>query len=297
MTEKLDVGRIIEGVFEIYREHAAVLLPAAAAVFLIEAILSAILVAISPVLVLVAIVVQVAISTLYQGMVVTLVSDVQDGRRDASVEQLFKSVTPVLLPLIGAGILAGLGIGLGFVFLIVPGLILLTIWAVIAPAIVVERQGVLSAFGRSLELVRGNAWQVFGVIVIFFLILLVVGFVFGVIGAVAGTVGRLILEFIGSVLTAPLVALAAAVLYFNLRAAKGETAPPGGQLDATGAAAGGVGAGAPGQPTQQPAERPADQPTQQPTQPPAQGLTQPETQEQPAPPPSGQDPPRQPGQS
>ena len=280
MHEKINVGRIIESVFEIYREHAAVLLPVAAAVFLIEAILSAVLVAVSPVLVLVAIVVQIAISTLYQGMVVTLVSDVQDGRRDASVEQLFRSVTPVLLPLIAAGILAGLGIGLGFILLIVPGLILLTIWAVVAPAIVIERQAVLSAFGRSLQLVRGNAWQVFGVIVIFFLVLLVAGFVFGLIGAVAGTVGRLILEFIGSVLTAPLVALAASVLYFNLRAAKGEAPPPGGRLDATGAPSG-VSAGAPEQP-----QSAQTQPQPSPQQPPP----------SPQQPPQGQDPPREPGQ-
>ena len=39
------------------------------------------------------------------------------------------------------------------VLLIVPGLILLTIWAVIAPVIVVERSGVIDAFRRSRELV------------------------------------------------------------------------------------------------------------------------------------------------
>lgn len=254
MNQRIDIGRVIEGVFQTYRENAAVLLPVAAVVFLVEAILSALLISASAVLVLLAIAVQVAASTLYQGMVVTLVSDVQDGRRDASVGQLLRSVVPVMLPLIGAGILAGLGIALGFILLIVPGLFLLTIWAVIAPSIVIERRGVFAAFRRSYELVRGNMWQVFGVIVIFFLILLVVGFIFGVLGAVAGTVGRLIFEFIGSVLTAPLVALAASVLYFNLRATKGEAPAPGGRLDATGGAGQVSGPGPrPAQPGAQPA--------------------------------------------
>ena len=53
------------------------------------------------------------------------------------------------MPLLVAGLLAGICIALGFVLLIVPGLVLLTIWAVIAPVIVIERTGALEAFGRS----------------------------------------------------------------------------------------------------------------------------------------------------
>jgi hypothetical protein len=233
MNQKVDVGRTVEGVFEIYRDQAGVLLPAAAVVFVIEAIVGAVLIEIDAALVLVAIAVQVVISTLYTGMVVNLVGDVQDGRRDQSVEQLFRSIAPVVLPLIGAGILAGLGIAVGFLLLIVPGLFLMTIWAVIAPVIVLERSRVLSAFGRSRGLVRGNGWPVFGVIVIFFLILLVVGFLFGAIGAAAGGVGRVIFDFVASVLTAPLVALAASVLYYRLRAAKGEAGVPAGARGVT----------------------------------------------------------------
>ena len=61
------------------------LLPVALAVFLVEAIISAVLVSISPVLIIVAILIQMVFSTLYAGMVVKLVEDVQDGRRDHSV--------------------------------------------------------------------------------------------------------------------------------------------------------------------------------------------------------------------
>ena len=49
--------------------------------------------------------------------------------------------------------------------MIVPGLILITIWAVVAPSIVVEDKGVFEAFGRSRELVRGNGWKVFVAII------------------------------------------------------------------------------------------------------------------------------------
>ena len=234
VNQKIDVGRTAEGVVEIYRDQAGVLLPAAAVVFLIEAIGGAVLIGIDTALVLVAIAVQVVISTLYAGMVVNLVGDVQDGRRDQSVEQLFRSITPVVLPLVGAGILAGLAIAVGLFLLIVPGLFLMTIWAVIAPVIVLERSRLLSAFGRSRALVRGNGWPVFGVVVIFFLLLpIFVVFLFGAIGAAAGGGGRVVLDFVASVLTAPLWALAAGVLYYRLRAAKGEAGVPAGARGVT----------------------------------------------------------------
>jgi hypothetical protein len=161
----------------------------------------------------------VAAGILYQGMVVGLVSDVQDGRRDSSVEDLVRSTGPVILPLIGAGIFAGIAIGLGLVLFVVPGLILLTLWAVVAPVIVVERTGIFEAFGRSRALVRGNAWQVFGVIVVVFLITVVAGIVLTAIGvALSDTAAmRIVFNVLASTATAPIGALVASVIYFGLR--------------------------------------------------------------------------------
>ena len=50
--------------------------------------------------------------------------------------------------------------------LIVPGLFLLTIWIAVIPAIVLEGRGIGESFGRSRDLVRGNGWNVFGVIIL-----------------------------------------------------------------------------------------------------------------------------------
>jgi len=228
MERKLDVGGTLTKIFQTYGDQAGVLLPVAFGLYLLVGIVSALLAG-SLILLPLTLAVTVVAATLYQGMVVGLVKDVQDGRRDYSVGELIEATWPVVLPLIGAGLLAGLGIGFGFLLLVVPGLFLLTIWAVIAPAIVVEHCGVIEAFGRSRELVRGNGWQVFGVLFVVFVIAGVVSAILGAIGVaiVSGVGGRILGNVIAQTLTAPIGALAAATIYFALVPSDGgPEAPP-----------------------------------------------------------------------
>ncbi len=230
MGRKIEVGSVLSEVFDIYRENAGVLIPAAFWLFLIVAIVDGVLgsnLALFPVVLAVSTIV----GTIYQGMVVSLVRDVQDGHRDYSIGELFQQATPVILPLIVAGLLAGIGIAVGFVLLIVPGLFLMTIWAVIAPAIVIERAPIMESFGRSRELVRGNGWPVFGSLVVALLITVIVG---GILTAIAsaiadGPILRIVFSALASTLTAPIAALVAGVLYYRLIAiaiAPAPTAPP-----------------------------------------------------------------------
>ena len=158
----------------------------------------------------------------HQGMVVNLVRDVQDGRRDHSMVELFSAVAPVALPLIGLAIVAGIAIAIRFVLLVIPGLILRTIGAR-APSH--EHPGVFPALGRSRELVRGYGWQVFGTILLVALIEIAVYIVFGLIGIAFSDAVRAVLNWIAATLTAPIVALTSSVLYFALLAAKEQVAP------------------------------------------------------------------------
>jgi Uncharacterised protein family (UPF0259) len=219
MAQRLDVGGVIRRVFDIYVEQASVLLPASAVVFVISGIVSALLVAAAPGLAVIALLLSLIAGTLFTGMVVELVSDIQDGRRDHSPGELLRSATPVLGQLLLVGIVAAIGIVIGFVLLAVPGLILLTIWAVAAPVVVLERPGVFAALGRSRELVRGNGWQVFGVIFVLFFLVLFVSSGIEIAADAAGTAAGLVARVVVGVLTGPFSALAAAVLYFDLRAA------------------------------------------------------------------------------
>ena len=71
------------------------------------------------------------------------------------------------------------------VLLIVPAIILTTIWYVAAPLVVAERSGVFAALGRSAELTKGERWSVFVVLLIvlgFFLLVFMLSSVVSGIG-------------------------------------------------------------------------------------------------------------------
>jgi len=226
-AHRVEPGRVISEAFETYQSQAGALLGGALIVIGIAGLIEGLLaVTGSLFLVLLGILIGLAASFLYTGYVVKLVQDVRDGKRDFGVGELFSHAAPYVGTLILNGILAGIAIAIGFVLIIVPGLILLTIWAVIAPSIVVEDKGVFEAFGRSRELVRGHGWQVFGAIVLAFLIVFAVGLVASIIGAAIGDVGRVILQAAANVATAPVAALVSSILFFDLGGGAGAATAP-----------------------------------------------------------------------
>jgi hypothetical protein len=134
-----------------------------------------------------------------------------------------------LVPVFDAALLMTLGFTVGLVLLIVPGIILFTMWWVTIPAIVAERVGVIAAFGRSRRLTEGRRWAILGLFVIIIVIRqlagLLVGAVFGMLFGVAGGMSRLIEAavvggLIVGILFSAYLAVATAVGYFYLRADK-----------------------------------------------------------------------------
>ena len=223
MSQDVTAGGVVARAFAIVRDQFAVLVGTALIVFAVDAVATGLL---RGALAIIAAVVSVVLTTFYQGMVVRLVADVQDGRRDSSVGELLSGVSPVVVPLFAVSLLAGLGIAFGFILLIVPGLFLMTIWAVVAPVIVLERPGVFAAFGRSRELVRGHGWTVLGALVLVFLIVIAAAIVAGIIGvALGGGVGEAIAGWVLNALVQPLAAVTATVIYFALRSPERTEAP------------------------------------------------------------------------
>jgi hypothetical protein len=166
-------------------------------------------------------------TTWLQGAFVYAVQDARDGSFDATLGEVFSRVSPSILPLLVAGLLAGLGIAAGLILLIVPGLFLMTIWAVIAPVIVLEKRPPFAAFGRSRELVRGHGWTVFGIVII-------TGLLTGIAGSILQAAFSFLPRFleilvggtIAQAIVAPFGAIALAITYFRLRDVHGgEPAP------------------------------------------------------------------------
>jgi hypothetical protein len=217
VSDSINAGSVIRRTINIYVGQAPVLLPAAAIVFGITGTLSAILIAASPLLVYVSFLISDVAIMLFTGMVVGLVEAVQDGQRETRVGRLLLAVWPVLGELILVGIAAGIGIFIGFILFVVPGLVLATVWSVAAPIVVLERPGGLRALRRSRDLVQGNGWGVFRVILI---LIFLIGFLASGIDIAANSAGTdvgLIVRVVVGVFTAPLGALAGAVLYVDLR--------------------------------------------------------------------------------
>jgi hypothetical protein len=156
-ANRIQVGGVIREAFQTYRNQVGAILGGALIVVGITSVIDNLLgLTDSLILIFAGLIVGLIGQVLYTGYVVKLVQDVRDGRRDLSMDDLFSAAAPYVGTLILNGILYAIGVFVGFLALIVPGLILITIWAVVAPSIVVEDKGVFEAFGRSRELVRGN---------------------------------------------------------------------------------------------------------------------------------------------
>jgi hypothetical protein len=206
-----------------YRAHAGHLLAIAFVIYLVAAVIAALLGLLGLFGALAGSIVLFIALFLVQASLVKAVQDVRDGRADLSIGQTVSAATPALGAVIGAGILAGIAITIGLILLIAPGLFLITIWAVIVPAIVIERAGVFGSFGRSQQLVRGYGWKVFGTLVLLWLILIAVDILLGIIFSVlhSSALRSGISTVVSGTLIAPYIALVVTLMYYRLVAAHG----------------------------------------------------------------------------
>ena len=219
-------GAVIREAWELYKAHWQHLLPLALVVYLVLGLVQFLLVAtLGWFGALLGSLIGIVGVFWLQGALVEAIADVRDGRADMSLGQTFARAQEHLGTLIVAGILAGLAIAVGLLALIVPGLYLMTIWSVLIPVIVLERRPVMEAFGRSRELVRGNGWNAFGVIVISILITIAVGIVLAIaLIWLPGDFGAFVQNLVSNTITAPFFALALTIMYFRLREVEGATA-------------------------------------------------------------------------
>ena len=215
---------VIGEAWDIYKAHWRHLLAISFITYLIVAVLTALLAIVLTWLgLLIGVVLTIVALFWLQAALIKAVEDVRDGRADRSLGATFEAAKPHLGAVIVAGLLGGLAIAIGFVLLIVPGLILLTIWCLIVPVIVLDGKSAGESFGASRELVRGYGWNVFGVIVLTALLLIGFQIVLGLLlSPLANWLQGFVSNIVSGTLTAPFVALVLTLLYFRLKAAKQE---------------------------------------------------------------------------
>lgn len=218
---------VIGEAWSLYKTHWRHLLPIAFVVYLLLSLFTLLLVLLlSWVGAIAAAFVSLAGTFWLQGALVTAIEDVRDGRADLSISETLSRVRPRMNALAVGGILASIGITIGFILLIVPGLILLTWWLLIVPVIMLEGRSATESFGRSRELVRGNGWNVFGLIVLTIVILIVAGIVLSIIFSfLPDEFGQYVSSVVSNTLLTPFVAAAWTFAYYHLREARTAPAP------------------------------------------------------------------------
>ena len=139
--------------------------------------------------------------------------------------QVFVAGFEAFTPLFAAVLLAALGIGLGFVALIVPGIYLAVRWFFVPQAVVIEGARGPAALSRSGELVQGLWWRTFGLVVLANVAVAIPGFILTApFTFLAEDTDRAVWALVGSMLaasvTAPFVALYSTLLYYDTLARK-----------------------------------------------------------------------------
>jgi hypothetical protein len=167
------------------------------------------------------------ISPLVSALHVHAVKEVREDREPRLVPVARQGLR--VLPVVAAAtIISWLGITVGFLVLIVPGVILWLRWYVVAQAAAIEHEGWLPALRRSRQLTDGNYGHVF--VFAFYVSLittvptLLVGFAFG---HRTTTVASFLVGVLLQIVTWSFGALATALLYFDLRARLGFAAAQG----------------------------------------------------------------------
>ncbi|SNS08985.1 Membrane domain of glycerophosphoryl diester phosphodiesterase [Sphingomonas laterariae] len=123
--------------------------------------------------------------------------------------------------ILGVCILYNIGVTLGMVLLIVPGVILAVRWVLAVPVLIGEETGVIESLGRSWQETRGRFWPILiALIVIFLPVIAMMGIIGGVVFSNGGAEPALAITLIGNLVSSIFTVAgwhAAVAIYVMLR--------------------------------------------------------------------------------
>ncbi len=100
-----------------------------------------------------------------------------DDEDPATFGEMLVGGMKYFLPMFGLNFIWGLGVGLGLIILIFPGIFLILLWSTTVPVLVAENTGVGGAFTRSGQLTSGHRIEIFITLIIYLLIHVLLTFV------------------------------------------------------------------------------------------------------------------------
>lgn len=243
----LGLGDVLDGAFSLYRRHFASLFSTALLGFLPAVVWAILAVPImvadpeqaDPVMMAAFGGISLVLAPLmFVGMAVAwgaLVRQVSQAYLggEVSVADGLRAVRGRFLSLLGASLLWGMAVTVGFVMCIVPGILLSIMLFAFAPAVVLEEKGPVESLGRSRELAQGAWGTIFLTYVVLYVITQVPGTGLGVVfmggvvfaaavemseGALMGmTAAYYALTFVIAALTLPFMAGGITLMYYDRR--------------------------------------------------------------------------------
>src|SRR5262249_2368144 len=125
-----------------------------------------------------------------------------------------------LLPILGLVILFFLGVWVGLILLVIPGIMLMVAWSVSVAACVVEGTGPIASLTRSAALTKGYRWKIFGIFVLIWIASLIVGLLVGVISYQLGKIANMLASFFWTACWTAYFNSVLVMVYHGLRVAK-----------------------------------------------------------------------------
>jgi hypothetical protein len=183
------------------------------------------LITLLPALIAVSILVGIAtwiISTIVSGAVVRFTSDLMEKGHANLRESLCISLSR-LASLLGASIVSGILIALGFLLFIVPGLILTAMFSLVVPVIMIEQKWCFESLGRSKKLVSKRWGKTFFLLLLVGVIFMIVGGITGLLTTFLGPAGTVVISLV-TAFVAPISPIATTLLYYSMVAR--EPPPP-----------------------------------------------------------------------
>jgi len=241
----LSTGQLLDLTFSLYRSHFGLFVGIASVPYLVYLVLQLAGVALglgvkgaatSPFTAIVAgLLIGIAslcLTAAAQAATIVAVSNVYLDR-PATVMTSYSRVSHEVIGVVLLTLAVGILVGLGFLLLIIPGLLLAIKWAVAVPAKVLENKGISDAMSRSSDLTRGDRSRYVAIFLLFGAISIVVGLALNWLISLVAGVGpqatnapvmvralAAFAQFLSNSIIGPLLTISLSLAYYDARVRK-----------------------------------------------------------------------------